>query len=81
MIDTITNSLNGKNRGVRQARFVVIKYNSVPSILIELGFITGSSDHINLKKQVIEKNQLKLYITALKQFLKNTLQEDNPLSL
>ena len=81
MIDTITNSLNGKNRGVRQARFVVTKYNSVPSILIELGFITGSSDHINLKKQVIEKNLLKLYITALKQFLKNTLQEDNPLSL
>ena len=50
MINTITDSLNSKNRGVKQAGFVVTKYNSVPSILIELGFITGSSDYKKLKK-------------------------------
>lgn len=44
MQSTLVNALGTKNRGVKQAGFVVIKNNSVPSILIELGFITGSSD-------------------------------------
>ena len=66
MIDTITNSLNGKNRGVRQARFVVTKYNSVPSILIELGFITGSSDHINLKKTSYREKSAKAIYNGIK---------------
>lgn len=34
----------GISRGVRTANYYVLKYNSVPSILIELGFITNSGD-------------------------------------
>ena len=66
MIDTITNSLNSKNRGVKQAGFVVTKYNSVPSILIELGFITGSSDHINLKKTSYREKSAKAIYNGIK---------------
>lgn len=59
MQSTLVNALGTKNRGVKQAGFVVIKNNSVPSILIELGFITGSSDKKNLKKESFQKKAAK----------------------
>lgn len=46
----LVNTLGTKNRGVKQAGYVVIKYNTVPSILIELGFITGNSDQKKLRQ-------------------------------
>ncbi len=62
MLDELTSALKSKNRGVRQAGFVVNKYNTVPSILIELGFVTGSSDHKKLKKsQYREKAAKAIY--------------------
>lgn len=50
MLSTITADLGTKRRGVKQAGFVVIKHNTVPSILIELGFVSGNKDSKNLKK-------------------------------
>lgn len=51
MLTTLANDLNGKKRGVKQAGFVVVKYNTVPSVLIELGFVSGSKDHKKLRKK------------------------------
>lgn len=50
MLNTLASDLDLKKRGVKQAGFVVTKYNSVPSILIELGFLSGSRDHRKLRK-------------------------------
>lgn len=50
MLSTITTDLGTQRRGVKQAGFVVIKHNTVPAILIELGFISGSRDSKNLKQ-------------------------------
>ena len=51
MKDTLVDTLGSKDRGVKQAGFVVNKYNTVPSILIELGFVTGTTDSKKLKKE------------------------------
>jgi N-acetylmuramoyl-L-alanine amidase len=32
------------NRGVRAARFYVIRRTSMPSVLVETGFVTGAQD-------------------------------------
>lgn len=32
------------DKGIRQANFYVLKYNNIPSVLLELGFITNYSD-------------------------------------
>lgn len=44
----VTETLNGgllfKNRGVKQAGFVILKYATMPSILVEIGYITNSKD-------------------------------------
>ena len=59
MQSTLVESLNNKDRGVKQAAFIVAKNNTVPAILIELGFITGSSDSKKLKKTSYQKKAAK----------------------
>lgn len=59
MQSTLVNTLGTKNRGVKQAGYVVTKYNTVPSILIELGFITGSSDRKKLRQASFQKKAAK----------------------
>ncbi|MCI8307364.1 MAG: hypothetical protein HFH14_04870 [Lachnospiraceae bacterium] len=40
----ITPAVSTAVRGVKSANYYVIRYNSVPAVLIELGFMTNSSD-------------------------------------
>lgn len=40
----IVNNLNMKNRGVKQQQYYVIRNMAIPSILVELGFLTNSQD-------------------------------------
>jgi N-acetylmuramoyl-L-alanine amidase len=40
----ILQSLNVRDRGVRRARFFVLRKSSMPSILVETGFMTGQQD-------------------------------------
>ncbi len=48
---------NIKSRGVKQAGFVLLKYATMPSILIETGFISNSKDRHNLE---LPENQNKI---------------------
>lgn len=43
-VDNITDAIGTSYRGVKEAGFVVIKENTVPAVLIELGFLTNSTD-------------------------------------
>jgi N-acetylmuramoyl-L-alanine amidase len=44
----IVNNVDMNNRGVKDYDYYVIRNNNVPSVLIELGFITNSSDYKKL---------------------------------
>jgi WD40 repeat protein len=46
--DSILTKTQTENRGIRKARFYVLRKSSVPSILVEMGFITGSRDSLKL---------------------------------
>ena len=50
--NNFTNQLKRKNRGVKQAGFIVLHQTYMPSILIETGFITNKKegDYLNSKK-------------------------------
>jgi N-acetylmuramoyl-L-alanine amidase len=45
----VLGSLRMNDRGVKQARFFVLRRTSMPSVLIELGFVTGATDAPNLR--------------------------------
>jgi N-acetylmuramoyl-L-alanine amidase len=42
-------NLPTNDRGVRQARFFVLRRTSMPSALIEIGFVTGATDAPKLR--------------------------------
>jgi N-acetylmuramoyl-L-alanine amidase len=44
----ILSNINSPDRGIRQARFYVVRRTSMPSVLIEIGFVTGSQDAARL---------------------------------
>jgi N-acetylmuramoyl-L-alanine amidase len=46
--DSLLQELGARDRGVRTANFYVIKYTSMPAILVETGFVTGSEDAARL---------------------------------
>ncbi len=41
---SILRSVPSRDRGVRQARFYVLRYAAMPSVLVEVGFVTGATD-------------------------------------
>ena len=66
----LVNDLNMRDRGVKSAGFYVIKHNTVPAILIELGFLSGNSDYKKLKKESFRKKAAKsIYAGIVQMFL------------
>jgi len=43
-VSNLSNALGTKNRGASNSEFVVVKYNTVPAVLIELGFMTNAKE-------------------------------------
>lgn len=51
--------LGTKDRGTKTAGYYVLKHNTVPSILIELGFLSGNSDYSKLKSSSFQTKAAK----------------------
>ncbi len=46
---SILNGVNIDNRGIRRARFYVLRHSIAPAVLVEVGFLTGAVDASRLK--------------------------------
>ncbi len=56
VLKNMTSVTNFKKRGVKCARFYVLKHTLLPSILIETGFVTNSSEESSLSQDKIRLN-------------------------
>ena len=66
LVNNLSISMNTKNRGVSKAEFVVVKYNTVPAVLIELGFMTNATELSKLKNTTYQKKAAEtIYQTVL----------------
>lgn len=53
------------NRGTKKARFVVVHHNTVPAVLIELGFMSNSSDFNKITNQTNQEKVAKQLYESL----------------
>jgi N-acetylmuramoyl-L-alanine amidase len=69
--NTFVSDLKRKNRTVKQAGFVVLKYSYMPSVLIETGFLTNKKEgaYLNSSKGQIE--MAKSIASAIKSYFNN----------
>ncbi len=67
---SILQSVNIKDRGVRRARFYVLRKSSMPSILVETGYLTGREDAAKLKTQAHQNKMAEAIARGILQYLK-----------
>lgn len=58
------------NRGVKKARFYVLRKTSMPATLVEVGFVTGRIDHRNLNSANYRQKLAKAIADGIIQYLR-----------
>jgi N-acetylmuramoyl-L-alanine amidase len=66
---SILQSLDVKDRGVRQARFYVLRNNPMPAVLVEVGFVTGEQDAPRLANPVYQNQLAQAIARGILQYL------------
>ncbi|MEW6497528.1 MAG: N-acetylmuramoyl-L-alanine amidase [Cyanobacteriota bacterium] len=67
--NSILQSLDVKNRGVRQARFYVLRKTSMPSVLVEVGFVTGREDAAKLSNPAYRSQMAQAIARGILQYI------------
>lgn len=61
------------NRGVRRARFFVLRKSSMPSVLVEVGFVTGREDAAKLSDPSYRSKMAQAIANGILQYIQRTL--------
>ncbi|MDP5016485.1 MAG: N-acetylmuramoyl-L-alanine amidase [Dolichospermum sp.] len=67
----ILQSLNVRDRKVRKARFYVLRKTSMPSILVETGFLTGRDDAAKLRTSAYQNQMADAIAQGILQYLRS----------
>lgn len=67
--NSVVNGSGLQDRGVRQARFYVLKKTSMPAVLVETGFVTGSEDAPRLANPRFQTQMAKAIAQGILQYL------------
>jgi N-acetylmuramoyl-L-alanine amidase len=68
--NSILRSVNVRDRGVRRARFYVLRKSSMPSILVEAGYMTGREDIAKLRNAQYQNQMAEAIARGILQYLK-----------
>lgn len=65
--------LNTSNRGVKEARFYVIRYTTMPAILLEVGFISNPQEEARLQNPIFQQNVAAAIFRGIYNYYQNPL--------
>jgi N-acetylmuramoyl-L-alanine amidase len=68
--NSILQSVNVRDRGVRRARFYVLRKSSMPSILVETGYLTGAEDVAKLRNPAYQNQMADAIARGILQYLR-----------
>lgn len=68
--NSVLSSLNIRDRGVRAARFYVVRNTSMPAALVETGFVTGAEDAANFQSPAWRSQMAQAIARGILQFLR-----------
>ncbi len=66
----VLNTVNIRDRKVRQARFFVLRHSKMPAVLVEVGFVTGAEDSRRLKDPNHRRRMAKAIANGIIQYLR-----------
>lgn len=67
---SILNGVNIDNRGIRRARFFVLRHSTMPAVLVEVGFLTGAVDASRLKDPNHRRQMAEAIARGIVQYIK-----------
>jgi N-acetylmuramoyl-L-alanine amidase len=62
------------NRGVRRARFYVLRTARMPSTLVEVGFVTGTTDAANLRDPSYQRQMAAAIVRGILEYIQRFLR-------
>ncbi|MDZ8089486.1 MAG: N-acetylmuramoyl-L-alanine amidase [Nostoc sp. DedQUE12b] len=68
--NSILQGVNVRDRGTRRARFFVLRKSSMPSILVETGYLTGREDNAKLRNSAYQNQMGEAIARGILQYLK-----------
>ncbi len=68
--NSILRSVNVRDRGVRKARFYVLRKSSMPSILVETGYLTGREDAAKLGNRLYQNQMAEAIANGIVEYLR-----------
>ena len=69
---SILNGVNIDNRGIRRARFYVLRHSAMPAVLVEVGFLTGAIDSARLKDPDHRRQMAEAIANGIVEYIKQT---------
>lgn len=67
---SVLQNVNIRDRGVRKARFYVLRKSSMPSVLVEVGFVTGNEDSSRLGTSAYQNQMAAAIANGILQYIK-----------
>ncbi|MBF2020227.1 MAG: N-acetylmuramoyl-L-alanine amidase [Hydrococcus sp. C42_A2020_068] len=68
---SILRTVNVSDRGVRRARFYVLRKTSMPAALVETGYVTGVQDAANLRNSAYQRQMAEAIARGIINYLQN----------
>ncbi|MGQ4647212.1 N-acetylmuramoyl-L-alanine amidase [Lyngbya aestuarii] len=68
--NSILQSANIGNRGVRQARFFVLRKTSMPAVLVEVGYVTGNQDAARLSNPASQRQMAEAIARGVLEYIR-----------